>query len=163
MKDLYLIAMVLAGTVVLVGGGTYLFGTEELPADVAPSGDTKLVVENTNHSWGEIPINGGNVRAEFMIKNEGEAPLRLFDVSTSCTCTTAQLEINGKKSPEFSMHTKSGYVTEVPPGESAKLKIEFDPAFHGPQGVGAMTRQIRMKTNDAERQELMFTMDGVVI
>ena len=125
--------------------------------------EAKAVVSSKTHSWGDIPIKGGDAEAEFTIANEGTSALKLFNVVTSCTCTTAQIEADGRKSPKFDMHSKSSYVLEVPAGGEAKLKVVFDPAFHGPQGVGVMDRQVKMETNDATRPDLMFVLDGTVI
>jgi len=78
-------------------------------------------------------------------------------------CTTAQVIIDGKSSPLFKMHQKSAWTGEVQPGKEAELKVIFDPAFHGPSGVGAMTRQIEVATNDKNNPKLEFMLKGVVV
>lgn len=163
MKESYIIIMVIIGTVLLIGGGVVLAGKLDQAPQVSENGQARVFLGETSHSWGDVPINGGNVEATFAITNEGTASLELYNVNTSCMCTTAQLEVGGKTSPEFGMHTKSNYVMEVPAGETASLKVVFDPAFHGPQGKGAITRQIKLKTNDESHSDLMFTVDGRVI
>lgn len=77
-------------------------------------------------------------------------------------CTTAQLIIGDTKSPEFGMHSKSAYVMEVPGGETAELKVVFDPAFHGPNGVGPINRQITVETNDPSSPVLNFMLTAMV-
>jgi hypothetical protein len=163
MKESHIIAGVIIGTVVVIGGGVLIAGKANQASQIGQTAEAKAAISSATHSWGDIPINDGNVEATFAITNEGTSPLQLFNVSTSCMCTTAQLEVDGRKSPEFGMHTKARYVTEVPAGGTAQLRVVFDPAFHGPQGVGAITRQVKLQTNDASQPELMVTLNGTVI
>lgn len=163
MKESHIIIAVIIGTVAIIGGGVFLSNKSNQAAQIGQTAEAKVAVASTAHSWGDIPINDGDVEATFAITNEGSEALQLFNVSTSCMCTTAQLEVNGQSSPEFGMHTKSRYVTEVPAGGTAHLRVVFDPTFHGPQGTGPITRQVRIQTNDASQPELMFSMDGTVI
>lgn len=163
MKEAHIIIAVMIGTILLIGGGVVLAGKTSQSPQISENAQAKAAIGETSHSWGDVPINGGNVEAVFTVTNEGTAPLKLYNVSTSCMCTTAQLEVGGKVSPEFGMHTKSNYVTEVPAGETANLKVVFDPAFHGPQGKGMITRQIKLQTNDTSHSDLMFTVAGRVI
>jgi hypothetical protein len=129
---------------------------------VEQSAPGSVAVENTLHEWGEVPIKGGVVTASFPIKNTGENTLLLTNIATSCMCTTAKLVLGDSVSPEFGMHTKSDYALEVPPGESANLEVVFDPAFHGPSGVGPITRQVKVTTNDPSQSTLNFTLTATV-
>lgn len=163
MNDNKLAIIVLLATVGLIGGGMLLaYKSSQAPQVSAVAGVSVMVNQDT-HEWGEIPINGGNVSASFPIKNDGSETLKLFNVSTSCMCTTAQLILGDVKSPEFGMHTRSASVFEVPPGETATLEVVFDPDFHGPNGVGEVVRQVVAQTNDASRSELDFSLTGTVI
>ena len=89
--------------------------------------------------------------------------MKLTGIKTSCTCTKAQVEIEGKTSPYFSMHATAGWVGEVAPGKEARLLVIFDPAFHGPTGVGSVERLISIQTNDSQNPNLEFSLKGVVI
>ncbi|MBI5356623.1 DUF1573 domain-containing protein [Candidatus Collierbacteria bacterium] len=149
-------------TFAILGTGAWLL-SKPVGVAVEKSDQSKVEVGETNHDWGEIKINGGNAEKVFLIKNIGVGPLKLSGVSTSCMCTTAQVIIDGKGSPFFGMHQKSSWIGEVPAGKEAELKIVFDPAFHGPSGVGAMTRQIEVETNDKNNPKLEFTLKGSVV
>jgi len=129
---------------------------------IVATADAKVEVTEFTHDWGEIGINDGNVNREFSIKNGGSEPLSLYNVVTSCMCTTAKLSLDDDKSPEFGMHTKSSFVLEIPPQETARLKVVFDPAFHGPSGVGPISRQVKVVTNDPGNPELDFSLTAVV-
>jgi len=78
-------------------------------------------------------------------------------------CTTAQLKTPEVISKKFVMHESSSDVIEVKPGETAELIVEFDPAFHGPSGVGLVTRTITMDTNDTKNSKLTFNLAGNVV
>lgn len=149
-------------TFAILGLGVWLL-SRPTGVEVEKSDQAKAEVGEANYDWGEIKINGGNVEKVFLIKNTGVSLLKLSGVSTSCMCTTAQVIINGKGSPFFGMHQKSSWVGEVPAGKEAELKIVFDPAFHGPSGVGAMTRQIEVETNDINNPKLEFVLKGNVV
>ena len=47
---------------------------------------------------------------------------------------------------------------EVPAGESVKVEVIYDPALHGPSGVGLAQRSVYIETNSkvAPRLELKF-------
>jgi len=60
------------------------------------------------------------------------------------------------------MHNKSAYVFEVPPQQEAKLIVVFDPAFHGPNGVGPIDRFVTVATNDPSQPQLQFSVKGIV-
>jgi hypothetical protein len=163
MKDNYIVISVLVGALVLIGGGVYLSEKASQPSQVEKNTQARLAVNNQSYNWGNIPINGGDVEATFVIKNEGADTLQLFNISTSCTCTKAWLQNENEKSPEFGMHTQSRYVMNLSAGESTELRVIFDPAFHGPGGVGSMTRQIMMETNDVSQPEIVFNINGTVV
>ncbi len=151
-------------TVTILGGGIYLLSaTSTAPQKVAISQNAKVLVDQKTFDWGTIPYSGGNVSKTFTIKNTGTDVLQLTNIKTSCACTYAQLTINGKTSPRFSMHSTSGWVGEVAAGKEAQLTVVFDPAFHGPTGVGSMERLISLQTNDINSPNLEFSLKGNVV
>lgn len=158
-----LILMGLSLTLLLIFGGVFLVTKTNNKASLATSQTTQVTVDKTSFDWGTIGINDGKVQAEFGLTNTGSAPLQLANVSTSCMCTTAQVIIEGKASPYFGMMQKSSWTGQVEPGKSAKLIVEFDPAFHGPQGIGQITRQAVVETNDPDQKQLTFSLNAEVI
>ncbi|EKD85159.1 MAG: hypothetical protein ACD_38C00074G0002 [uncultured bacterium] len=151
-------------TLLMLGGGVFvLSSTTSGPGKITASQNAKAEVLEKTFDWGNIPINGGNATKTFIIKNTGSEILKLTGIKTSCTCTKAQVEIEGKTSPYFSMHATSGWVGEVAPGKEARLLVIFDPAFHGPTGVGSVERLISIQTNDSQNPNLEFSLKGVVI
>ena len=108
-------------------------------------------------------MNKGNVTKSFAIKNTGTGILKIFNIKTSCHCTRAYITIEGVDSPSFGMSDLSSWVGEVVGGKEAKLTVVFDPAFHGPSGVGPINRFVSVETNDRANTKLTFTLTGVVI
>lgn len=151
-------------TLLILGGGIYfLSSTTSAPAQITASQNAKVQVDQKTFDWGNIPYSGGNATKTFTIKNTGTDTLKLTGVKTSCTCTKAQVAIDGKTSPYFSMHSTSGWVGEVAPGKEAQLSVIFDPAFHGPSGVGPVERLISVETNDVQNPKIEFSLKGVVV
>lgn len=160
--DTFLIGIVL-GTVLLLGGAVYL-GTS-MGATTQVEADTQVTTQiaESRHDWGEIDINAGIVSKSFAIENTGSTPLKLYEVETSCMCTTAQLKTGGQSSRKFGMHDNSSTIFEVPAGETAELIVEFDPLYHGPSGVGPISRTVTVSTNDSQNPTLTFQLSAMVV
>lgn len=164
MSDKKLIIGLIVLTILILGGGIFVLSSSATtPAKITASQNAKAEVPAKTFDWGNIPYSGGNATKTFTIKNTGTGVLQLSGVKTSCTCTKAQVTIDGKGSPYFSMHSTTSWVGEVAPGKEAKLLVIFDPAFHGPTGVGPVERLISMNTNDVQNPTIEFTLKGVVV
>lgn len=160
--DSFLIGIIVVTALIL--GGVVFFGarmgaTTQVTADEQVS----MAVAENRYDWGTIDINGGTVSKSFAVENKGSTPLKLYDVKTSCMCTTAQLKTAGQTSKKFGMHEKNSSVFEVNPGETAELIVEFDPAFHGPSGVGPISRTVTMNTNSEDNPTLSFQLAANVV
>jgi hypothetical protein len=163
MSDSKFIVWLVVICLLVLGGGMFLLTRNPSKAAVADfsSGGT-AVAQRMNEDWGKIAYAGGNKEATFEIKNSADSPLKLRNVRTSCHCTQAKLNINGKESPLFGMSGNSPWVGEVPPGGTASLKVVFDPAYHGPNGVGPIERFTKIETSDPQNTFLNFSVKGVV-
>lgn len=92
--------------------------------------------------------------AEFIIKNVGNKPLQLTDISSSCNCTFGQVVINGKESELFGMHNVSEFAGEIIPGATGVIKVIYRPYIMPVYGV--VEREVYVTTNDPENQKLVF-------
>lgn len=135
-------------------GGTTQVGTNT---------QVTLSIDKKTYDWGTIDYDGGIVSKSFNIKNTSNSVLKIYGVKTSCMCTTAQLKTSELSSRKYGMHEKISDIFEVKPGKTAQLLIEFDPAFHGPSGVGPITRTITMSTNDSKNSTVTFNLYGTVV
>ncbi len=124
------------------------------------------IAENT-FDFGRVPINGGDVMHEFQIKNDGAEPVTINKVYTSCACTTARIiDSSGKKYGTFGMQGHTGIVSaaniKIDPGSSATLEAIFNPAAHGPAGIGLAQRSIYIETNSREHPKTEASFRAVV-
>lgn len=157
------ILLIMLVSFLILGGGIFLVSKTSSSPQVEYSLSAKAwTVESTSFDWGQIPMYNGLARKTFTIKNTGTDLLKLFNIKTSCHCTVARISIDGKESQNFGMSGVSSWVGEVKPGKEAKLIAEFDPAYHGPQGVGPITRFVSVETNDKGNQKITFTLTGTV-
>jgi hypothetical protein len=143
--------------------GVVLAGNSAAPELEASEDAQMQVLGAMTHDWGEIDIRGGNVEKVFEIENTGDGDLEVTNFKTSCMCTEAQVVINDEKSPVFGMHSRSSWKGVVSSGESADVKVVFDPLFHGPQGTGPITRLVSFETNDPESPRMEFKLTGNVV
>lgn len=166
MKDSKVLIGLAVATLVLIGGGAVLLGGKSTTTSQVTS--EVLAVEATPkfYDLGNVPINGGVVTKEYSIKNTSAATIKLKKVATSCMCTTASVQIGGEETKFFGME---GHGDANPPvnkemgaGEEGKVVVRFDPAAHGPQGVGPFNRVVYLTFSDpAGIKELTFS--GVVV
>lgn len=122
-----------------------------------------LVASEPFFDFGEIPLTGGLVETEYELTNTGDESLTIGKVYTSCMCTTASIiESNGNEKGKFGMSGHRGQLTHadsiVAPGESIIVNVVFDPAAHGPSGVGLAQRSIYLETDSkaTPKVELRF-------
>ena len=164
MSEKNLTQVLILGTLILLGGIFYINRQSNnlAPEVVESTALSEAVASSLNHDWGDIGINDGKVAKTFQIQNNGSEDLALTNVATSCMCTTAQLSIGDESSPIYGMHTNSTYMLKIPSGETADLRVVFDPAYHGPTGTGSITRQVKVATNDPDNSELIFTLTADV-
>ncbi len=163
MKSIILIVSALLITTLVLIGVAYGFVKVSQKQIVPPNGGAQAIVENTSVDWGQIQYNGGKVKATYRITNNGTETLKLFGATTSCACTSGTITTNGKVSPPFGMHDPMSGVIEVSPGKDATVEALFDPTFHGPGGIGPITRITTIQTNDPSYQTLSLQASGVVV
>ena len=112
-------------------------------AAVQPGG---LVSARPHYDFGTISMAAGNVSTTYRIRNDSAAPLVINRIFTSCMCTTATLIMaSGRKQGPFGMpgHGPLKAVSaQLAPGEVALLEMVFDPAAHGPSGIGRIERVV---------------------
>jgi len=101
----------------------------------APDNPPKIEIENPKYDFGTVSQSDGIVSTFFTIKNTGGSDLVIENMDTSCMCTSASIIYNGIEGPRFgmSMHGENpeDYELKIPSGESAQLKVYYDPMAHG--------------------------------
>ena len=119
-------------------------------ASGASSDNSTLSVSGNLYDFGTISMADGEVSYVFNISNGTDKDVFLKTVNTSCMCTRAYIKnADGEKGP-FGM-PGMGYVPPaneiIKAGETRDVKVVFDPAAHGPAGVGPINRQIILTDN----------------
>ena len=110
-------------------------------ADTPPAG---IITPQSSliHDFGDININGGTVATTFNFTNTDLSPLTIYEVTTSCGCTTGEITVGSKKHGPFGMHSPSQKAIIVPPGSPFAVTIFYDPLFHGPTDLGQRQRTL---------------------
>ncbi len=117
--------------------------------------------DRERHDFGDIAIDGGDVETVFRVSNTAHDEVELVAVYTSCGCTSAVLEFDdGSTAGPFGM-PGHGDLPEIErlvvPGESFDVRVSFDPAAHGPQGLGNIMRAVKLHARDGGTTELTIT------
>lgn len=142
--------MYVIGTIALLGGIVALAqwsGTASGTSSPA-SGSSRLTASPARYDFGSVSMAAGSVRQQFTVTNQGESPVTLTKLYSSCMCTQASLTLGGRRVGPFGMpgHGSIPRIQEVlPPGGTATLEVTFDPAAHGPAGVGRVERQVTLE------------------
>ena len=104
------------------------------------------------YEMGDVPINGGIVSREYLVKNNTGEDLTLRKIATSCMCTEAKVLIGGEETSYYGMEHATDKNPPInmsfAPGEAAKVVVNFDPAAHGPEGVGPFERDVWLTFSD---------------
>lgn len=119
-----------------------------------------LAAEEKSFDFGRISMAAGNVSHSFGIKNNGAEPINISKIYTSCMCTTARLETMEGQTPFFGMpgHGFTPKIKrEIKAGEEAVIEVIFDPAAHGPAGVGPISRFVYLESGEGKPFEFSFS------
>lgn len=106
-------------------------------------GDPQVKVSPVGFDFGDI--GSDSVTTTFAVSNQGNGPLQIESVTTSCGCTTAEIS-----------HQTIG------PGESANLTVNFDPQAHA-GAVGQFLRSVYLRTNDPANPEVEVQIKANVV
>lgn len=107
--------------------------------------DGLLVVSSSTVDFGDIDQGAGAVEATVEVSNAGGRTLEIYRLSTSCGCTTVQMD-----------------QTPLAPGDRRTLLIRFDPMVH-PDESGQITRAVYLQSSDPEQPEVIIDITGNVI
>lgn len=101
--------------------------------------EARLVLLHAEHDFGTVDRRGGDLCYELTFRNEGESPLVLTRVITSCSC----LKSDFSKRP-------------VPAGSEGKIRLTYQPLKAEP---GTFHKVVQILSNSESGREL-FTIRG---
>lgn len=96
----------------------------------------KISLDRALHDFGVVPQHGGKVETTFVVKNDGTKTLKIGELTTSCSCTSAKIS-----------------QSEIPAGEEAELTVIFDPDLHD-EPLDVFKRKVFIPTNDPNNSEM---------
>ena len=106
-------------------------------------GAPQVMISPGNYDFGQI--GSAPVTTVFSVRNEGSAPLAIESISTSCGCTTAQIDTQ-----------------TIGPGAAADLTVTFDPQAHAGD-TGRFMRFVYLRTNDPNQPEVEVQITAEVV
>lgn len=120
---------------------------------------SKLSAAETFFDFGTISMAKGEVSKSFAVKNPTADTVIAKKLYTSCMCTKASLIQGDVRVGPFGMPSHGGIApisVEISPGAEVAVEAVFDPAAHGPAGVGPISREVFLETNDGGKLTLSF-------
>lgn len=167
MTDKKILISIAIITLVILGGAVVFLSqsTSSSKAVIQKIVGAKIETPETNFDFKDIPFSGGDAIHEFKIKNIGDKPLSIANMATSCHCTKVYFKNSKGKSQRFEMKgsVPSDWVGTLAPGEEGQVVSDFDPTFHGPQGVGPISRIVSFETNDPDHPYVELNFSGNVV
>lgn len=133
--------------------------TAAAPARATTRQAGPLSAKESSFEFVSISMAAGKVSHRFWFRNESTAPVLLQRVYTSCMCTTATLVKGMRIIGSYGMpgHGPLPDVNEsLAPNEAAYLDVVFDPAAHGPAGLGRTERVVTIEPARGEPLQLAF-------
>ncbi|MDP2650601.1 MAG: DUF1573 domain-containing protein [bacterium] len=149
----------------VIGGGIIFWSyqnAQTLPGKQTSSFSSgELAVAESSYDFGEVSMAKGLVNHEFVLSNTSSGPVKVGSVETTCMCTVAYLKVGeGKEVGPFGMPghggARSAANLTVNPGEKLIVRAVFDPAAHGPAGVGTVERAIIVDVGKQEPVVMSF-------
>lgn len=151
---------IIAGALVVLGiVGLFFWGAQNrasLPEENLSS-KSALVATETLHDFGIISMAQGTVAKTFDVMNSSEKDIMLESLTTSCMCTVAYIVKDGSRKGPFGMpgHGIVPKANEViPAGGKLAIDVVYDPAAHGPAGVGSVDRLVYLQDETGAVLEL---------
>ncbi len=100
-----------------------------------------LVLSEKTYEFGSVP-QGTRVVHEFVLQNKGSVDIQLQKFTPSCGCTAASVDNS-----------------LIKPGESGKVRVEFDTAGFS----GNKVKTVEVLTSDPDAPEVVLTLRGTVV
>jgi len=124
---------------------------------------SELVSEEKSFNFGIVSMAKGNVNHSFKIKNNGDSPIKITKIYTSCMCTEATLVNGASRKGPFGMPGHGGLSSQtnetVNPGQEISIDVVVDPTAHGPQGTGPAKKVVYIETDSAINPTLELVLD----
>ena len=145
------VAGITVGLTVLIVAGVAL--SEKGGQNSASLKTSQLQIADDSYDFGTISMAKGKVSKIFTFQNNTAQAITAKKLYTSCMCTQATLAVADKTFGPFGMPAHGfipGIEATIAPGQEVQIEAIFDPAAHGPAGVGPIARQVILETSDGQ-------------
>ena len=145
-------------SVLILIGAAYLLGKNENNSSIVASSSTqntgspKVEAKEISSDLGKMKVSDERYH-DFIIKNDGTAPLDFSNIKSSCMCTAGKIIYKSRESDEFGMHS-GGNFSGIAPGDEATIRVIYRP-YEMPV-YGPIEREVYVTTNDPLNQQLTF-------
>lgn len=134
----------------LLFGGIWWMSRPQASPQVLAQNSGQLTADRLAHDFGSISMAKGKVSQKFTLTNTDSVPATITKLFTSCMCTQAKLTVAGQSWGPYGMighGTIPNIAAVINSGQAAEVEVIFDPAAHGPAGVGQIERQVTVEQN----------------
>ncbi len=155
MKNLITLILIIAVLIV----GLFLWKGKKSPAAggviatlSGPTTQASVAEPSSAYDFGLVSMAKGNVEHDFAITNTTDSDVTINQAETSCMCTEALLKLpDGKEMGPYGMSGHGSSFSRsvgaiIKPGEAITVKVIFNPAAHGPSGIGKIERVVTLST-----------------
>lgn len=147
--------------VLLLGVGVLIaLSPPSAQSQKAAVSDSTLTALELNYDFGSISMAKGKVTKVFTISNNTQTAITVSKLYSSCMCTSGTLVLGDRRVGPFSMEGMGPPIPtiaeELAAGQTAQVEVTFDPAAHGPAGVGPITRNVFVDTTDGKKLVFEF-------
>lgn len=102
---------------------------------------TELEIVPETHDFGVIDKANGIVSTTFVVRNPSAAEILITEITTSCGCTTAEIDAE-----------------TIPPGGTRTLTVQFDPNFHK-EPEGKFSRTVFLQTSNNKETQVRIEVE----
>ena len=132
-------------TAAILGFMVWGYASMAGPTQAQLNEKSSLVTSETLHDFGTISMANGKVDHLFQISNPTNEDITISNLQTSCMCTTAYIVIGTSRVGPYGMPGMGGMTAAdsvIPANGTGIIDVVFDPAAHGPAGIGNIDRFI---------------------
>lgn len=143
--------------VLIILAGIFIIGEGASKQNGQDGAASQLQASEKLYDFGAISMAKGNVEKIFKITNPTNKDIFVKTVTTSCMCTSAYIVKGDAVKGPFKMPSM-GYIPPsnetIKSGESIDIKVVYDPAAHGPAGVGTIDRFVYLTDEAGSKIQL---------
>ena len=146
-------------TIAIIGGAIALISNQKPAPKREDQGTASMTIDKKSEDFGSMKVSDERT-ATFTITNTSDSILRIWNIATSCDCTSASIVIGKQTTGEFSMagmmrSDLANWIGEIPAKQIALLKVTYRPKIMPVQGP--VTRQTNFLTNDPKNPDVQVS------